>query len=139
MSGITPALRALGQDALYPILERLMLQADARSRMTPSAQTAWSVNLLEALGSLRSPAAEAALRQVSEKSSTMNPLILRSATAALAKIGSDSAAKHLITLSRGKSIRAVAALAGMGHCRRCLLYTSPSPRDLSTSRMPSSA
>ena len=26
-----------------------------------------------------------------------------------------------------------------GHLRACLLYTSPSPRDLSTSRMPSSA
>ena len=26
-----------------------------------------------------------------------------------------------------------------GHARTCLLYTSPSPRDLSTSRMPSSA
>ena len=25
------------------------------------------------------------------------------------------------------------------HIRHCLLYTSPSPRDLSTSRMPSSA
>ena len=25
------------------------------------------------------------------------------------------------------------------HCSHCLLYTSPSPRDLSTSRMPSSA
>ena len=33
--------------------------------------------------------------------------------------------------------------AGQGiiaiQCRDCLLYTSPSPRDLSTSRMPSSA
>ena len=27
----------------------------------------------------------------------------------------------------------------VGHSRICLLYTSPSPRDLSTSRMPSSA
>ena len=26
-----------------------------------------------------------------------------------------------------------------GDCKSCLLYTSPSPRDLSTSRMPSSA
>ena len=26
-----------------------------------------------------------------------------------------------------------------GHVQACLLYTSPSPRDLSTSRMPSSA
>ena len=28
---------------------------------------------------------------------------------------------------------------GGGHSDDCLLYTSPSPRDLSTSRMPSSA
>ena len=28
---------------------------------------------------------------------------------------------------------------GIGPCLACLLYTSPSPRDLSTSRMPSSA
>ena len=28
---------------------------------------------------------------------------------------------------------------GIGHVIACLLYTSPSPRDLSTSRMPSSA
>ena len=27
----------------------------------------------------------------------------------------------------------------LSHCADCLLYTSPSPRDLSTSRMPSSA
>mgnify|MGYP003310828710 CR=1 FL=1 len=36
----------------------------------------------------------------------------------------------------------LAILAGFAHNRRvmiCLLYTSPSPRDLSTSRMPSSA
>ena len=31
------------------------------------------------------------------------------------------------------------ALAMMGYVKHCLLYTSPSPRDLSTSRMPSSA
>jgi len=30
-------------------------------------------------------------------------------------------------------------VAGIGHIVSCLLYTSPSPRDLSTSRMPSSA
>ena len=32
-----------------------------------------------------------------------------------------------------------AAIARLGPTRTCLLYTSPSPRDLSTSRMPSSA
>ena len=30
-------------------------------------------------------------------------------------------------------------ISGFEHIRDCLLYTSPSPRDLSTSRMPSSA
>ena len=30
-------------------------------------------------------------------------------------------------------------LEALKHIRSCLLYTSPSPRDLSTSRMPSSA
>ena len=30
-------------------------------------------------------------------------------------------------------------IAGFGTYKVCLLYTSPSPRDLSTSRMPSSA
>ena len=33
----------------------------------------------------------------------------------------------------------VALLLGLGQFTGCLLYTSPSPRDLSTSRMPSSA
>ena len=33
----------------------------------------------------------------------------------------------------------VAVIDGIGNPKVCLLYTSPSPRDLSTSRMPSSA
>ena len=36
------------------------------------------------------------------------------------------------------TVNIAAALGAMGK-RVCLLYTSPSPRDLSTSRMPSSA
>ena len=40
--------------------------------------------------------------------------------------------KRRITHRRGRDLHAVRA-------RACLLYTSPSPRDLSTSRMPSSA
>lgn len=120
MSGITPAIRALGSDALFPILEQLMLRRPAGPAMTATAHVAWSANLLEALGSLRSPKAEAALREATGKSSTMDPLVLRSAAAALGKIGSTSAAKHLLRLSRGSSLRSKAALAGMGYCRRLL-------------------
>ena len=38
-----------------------------------------------------------------------------------------------------KMIHDVAGKAGVSNVEVCLLYTSPSPRDLSTSRMPSSA
>ena len=43
------------------------------------------------------------------------------------------------TLSLGAGRTAKSIHAGYTHTCACLLYTSPSPRDLSTSRMPSSA
>ena len=41
--------------------------------------------------------------------------------------------------SGGYNVKHIRELAFMGFYEVCLLYTSPSPRDLSTSRMPSSA
>ena len=38
-----------------------------------------------------------------------------------------------------RSIDLMESLHGSGQCRICLLYTSPSPRDMRRSRMPSSA
>jgi len=64
------------------------------------------------------------------------------------------AARGIVLVSTGGTARAlaeaglpvteVAAVTGFpemldGRVKTCLLYTSPSPRDLSTSRMPSSA
>ena len=42
-------------------------------------------------------------------------------------------------LSKVRSARGANQLAAVAMGLACLLYTSPSPRDLSTSRMPSSA
>jgi len=46
----------------------------------------------------------------------------------VAPVGEDRREQHLVRIRRGD-----------GGLETCLLYTSPSPRDLSTSRMPSSA
>ena len=45
----------------------------------------------------------------------------------------------LISDAVGDTARQVTHAALAQYTGRCLLYTSPSPRDLSTSRMPSSA
>ena len=64
----------------------------------------------------------------------------RVSTSALAKLdgGVDASAAHL-ALFRADSIVADAECVRKTLLGPCLLYTSPSPRDLSTSRMPSSA
>ena len=49
---------------------------------------------------------------------------------------------RMVLQAKGLSFRTVEVTPGVGQVavfRLCLLYTSPSPRDLSTSRMPSSA
>ena len=54
--------------------------------------------------------------------------------------GSDSSKQNRVATINGEDIdRKEFDLKVEQQVRRCLLYTSPSPRDLSTSRMPSSA
>ena len=57
--------------------------------------------------------------------------------------GSTIKVKHTIIVKEGETFDGQGNLyewVGIGDCSQtCLLYTSPSPRDLSTSRMPSSA
>ena len=55
----------------------------------------------------------------------------------VAIIGTNIGAKHYEDFQKVKERFNVHTLCGL--TRDCLLYTSPSPRDLSTSRMPSSA
>ena len=54
------------------------------------------------------------------------------------RLGTKQDVQSLLTLLQDASAE-VKAQAQAGKCWDCLLYTSPSPRDLSTSRMPSSA
>ena len=48
-------------------------------------------------------------------------------------------ASFMIVITDGQSSSTANTIAAADAARACLLYTSPSPRDLSTSRMPSSA
>ena len=54
-----------------------------------------------------------------------------------ASLSENDALKKLKSISKKNVI--FRNFIGMGYYNTCLLYTSPSPRDLSTSRMPSSA
>eukprot|EP00831_Metopus_contortus_P060816 TRINITY_DN52707_c0_g1_i1.p1 TRINITY_DN52707_c0_g1~~TRINITY_DN52707_c0_g1_i1.p1 ORF type:complete len:119 (+),score=19.35 TRINITY_DN52707_c0_g1_i1:45-401(+) len=45
----------------------------------------------------------------------------------------------LVHLALGLAVAVASIILSSGVSKNCLLYTSPSPRDLSTSRMPSSA
>ena len=68
----------------------------------------------------------------------------RAGPATLIQAGEEN---YLVDAGRGVLMRLAAAGCGSNmlngvmitHLHSCLLYTSPSPRDLSTSRMPSSA
>ena len=62
------------------------------------------------------------------------PLLVRLAGELFPALGSQNLSRVLQLIVQGVLIFAVQKLAQF-----CLLYTSPSPRDLSTSRMPSSA
>ena len=55
-------------------------------------------------------------------------------------MGDDSSVVQAARVSYGKGTKKVSTDSGLiKYLMSCLLYTSPSPRDLSTSRMPSSA
>ena len=61
----------------------------------------------------------------------------------VALVGESGSGKSVTALSSMKLLGLSAQISGKTHYNgqdiSCLLYTSPSPRDLSTSRMPSSA
>jgi len=116
LATVTPALKSLGKRALMPMLEQLAVQSAGRGTLNDTAWTAWRLNLLEAVGSLRSNHSEAVLSAILQGPES-DFLLMRAAAQALGKIGSDSAASLLITLSKSGSKR-LAVLAGMGHCRR---------------------
>ena len=65
--------------------------------------------------------------------------VLGSVAVVIGAVMSVSSPDMLFDLPAVILVIAMALFATLGVSGNCLLYTSPSPRDLSTSRMPSSA
>ena len=113
---ITQALRSLGPDGLYPMLEMLAVDGPARGNMSDSAWTTLRVGLLEAVGALRSKEARPVLEGVLKKGGDFE--VMRAATEALGQLGDDAATKFLVRLAKKPGPERVAVLSGLGECRR---------------------
>lgn len=117
LAAMTPALKALGTDALLPMLEELAVESDGRGSLTETAWLAWRVALLEAVGALRDPRSAAVLTAILESPQTELPIV-QAAAEALGKLGTDAAAAKLSALAAVAGPKQAGVLAGMGECRR---------------------
>lgn len=116
LAPISPILKRMGSEALWPMVERIAFKAEGGPE-SESAKLALDVGLIEAAGALRderlAPVWKAALSGTEQRKT-----VLRAAAGSLARLDTEDAATTLVALSKGDDLRAEAALAMMGHCRR---------------------
>ena len=94
------------------------------------------LNHLVRLGDGKPPARIASAMQVTKNTMTHSLKVLQNREYIVVERDPEDGRGKLVFLTPiGRAFREQAIL----HVNACLLYTSPSPRDLSTSRMPSSA
>jgi len=117
LAAMSPALAAIGREALPALLERLVLADPGRGELTRSAWLAWRIGLIDAVGRLRDQRASAVLEALLARTE-LESEVRRAAAAALARLETDEAATVLVELSRLDGEAGLAVLAGMGHCRR---------------------
>ncbi|EYF00958.1 hypothetical protein [Chondromyces apiculatus] len=117
MASVTPLLKRLGADALYPMLDQLAVEGGARGELTETAWLTWRVSLLEATGMLRDARTAPVLTAILDAPAT-DFEVMREAASALGKLGTDAAATKLTALAATEGPKQAAVLAGMGACRR---------------------
>ncbi|MBX3127973.1 MAG: hypothetical protein KF718_14720 [Polyangiaceae bacterium] len=115
-ASITLPLRAIGKDALMPMLEMLALDGPKRGQMTDTAWLTLRVGLLEAVGETRDARARSVLVAVLERET--QPEVVRAAAEALGRLLDDESAAQLVRLAKRGGPRLLPILAGMGECRR---------------------
>lgn len=114
---LTRQLKALGDAAVWAMIEELAVDAKPRGKLTESAWLGWRIALLEATGMLRDARAETVLVKILE-SDLAEPALVKAATESVARLGTDTAADKLVALAKGASDERTSILEGMGHCRR---------------------
>jgi hypothetical protein len=118
LAALGPAFKALGPDALLPMLSLLSFEAHDDQAMSPGASLALRVGLLEAVGHLRDPRALPVLTAIVEHEAAREPEVTRAAVSALGAYASDEVVTLLLSLSRRQGAERDAVLAGLGNCRR---------------------
>lgn len=113
--------KALGPDALMPMLERLAFAAPTREMGLPdSAWEALGVGMLDAVGALRDararPVLSAVLRHARTAGTAGTGATLRAAAGALGRVCDAGAAGELIAMAEGQG--GLPVLEALGHCRR---------------------
>ncbi|MCC6900114.1 MAG: HEAT repeat domain-containing protein [Polyangiaceae bacterium] len=115
-ASITLPLRALGNDALFPMLEMLALDGPTRDKLPDSTWTTLRVGLIEAVGLIRDPRATPVLSAIVERETQFE--VVYAAAEALGRIGDDASTKKLARLALGSGPKRVAVMAALGECRR---------------------
>ncbi len=117
LAPISPMLRSIGAEGLFPMLAEIAVDASPRGDLTDSAWKAWRIGLIEAVGSLRDPRAEPVIAAILSGSEN-DFAIIKAAASAFGKIGTDRVAARLIAMSKTEGPKQKAIWAGMGDCRR---------------------
>jgi hypothetical protein len=120
---LTMHFKALGPRALMPMLEMLAFEGHAPADLTPTAQAALRVGLVEAVGIIRDARAVPVLARIALRERDVD--MTRASADALGRIGTDDAYAALVTAlesadsgATGGGDRVLALLAGVGSSRR---------------------
>jgi hypothetical protein len=120
---LTMHFKVLGPRALMPMLEMLAFDGHAPADLTPTAQAALRVGLVEAVGIIRDSRAVPILARIALRERDVD--MTRASADALGRIGTDDAFSALVTAldsadagTTGGGDRVLALLAGVGSSRR---------------------
>jgi HEAT repeat protein len=114
---VVPRLRALGPEALFPLIDAVAFTGGEHPDIAGSAWSTYRAGLLEALGMLRDPRALPVLSLVFA-SNEDDPLVIKSAAMAIGRLGSDEAVDLLVLAAGASGAKQRAAVLGLGESRR---------------------